>query len=369
MLAPISRVLGGLGPRGAFIASAILLTCTGAAVGAGSAPKPDLRFGAEATIAVRRDTVVVAPHQLQVAPYASAVTAPQVIAAARGVAGSRRSVAEIAHDLAVVAKPGRQVVLVRARDTSPAAATALVNALATGAVEHVLDSSFLSSGGAHVLGEFEDGGLGRWGASTSAFALPPRDLRSVAGPARFGSGKLRVTCPATRPCGASVRVYGSFRRRSTYRAEGWVRSAAGRTGVRVVLGSSVSNHAVGDARRVSPSWRRVETSWTPTRHAVWADVIFRTTAADESPFEIDGVRLLRQSPRDAAAPPASLVQTTSFIRNHNVALGRSALGALGGLLIALAAIGLAELARRRLAAAGPPSSDAGGGALREEAKR
>lgn len=378
LLAPIRWVvLGRLGAREVFIALAILLPCIGAAIGVASAPKPDRRFAAEATIAVRRDTVAVRresvavpPHQLQIAQYASAVMVPQVISTARRAARSTRSAAGIARDMAVVSEPGDQLVRIRIDDTSKAAASALVNALATAAVNHVQDRSFLSRGPTHTLGAFEDAGLRQWGAVTSAFASPPRDLRSVPGSARFGSGKLRVSCLATRTCGAAVRVYGSFRKRVTYRAEGWVRSARSRTGVRLVLGSSATNHAMSGGRRLSPIWRRVVASWTPERHAVWADVVFRTTSADRSPFEIDGVRLLGQSRNIAVAPPASLVASTSSIRNHEVALGRSLTGALGGLLVALGTIGTGQLARRRrLAAASAPPSDAGGGALREEAER
>lgn len=373
MLATIRRGLGPLGAREGYIALAILLVCGGAAIGAATNPKPEFRFGAEATIAVRRDAVntgAISSAQLQVAHYASAVVVPQVISDARSAARSSRSASEIAHDMTVVTEPGPQLVLIRVHDASEAAATALANALAVRALDYVFDRTFIGRGETHVLGAFEDPGPRQWGAVTSTLASPPADLRAIQGSARFGSGKLRVTCRAVRTCGASVRVYGSFRKRRTYTAEAWIRSKESRVALRLVFGSSTSNRAVSRPRRLTPSWQRVVVSWTPRRHAVWADVVIRTAAAAPSIFEIDGVRLVHQDRAIHVAPPARLVRTTPSIGNHGSAIARALTGALGGLVVAVGAIGLGGLARRRRARAdGGPPSDVRDGTLCEEAKR
>lgn len=328
----------------------MLLPCLGAAIGAASHPKPDSRFGSEATVAVRRDapkTGAISGAQLQVGQYAAAVMVPEVIEAARVLAKSGRTSSEIARGMTVLVEPGPQLVRIRVRDTNEAAASALAAALATISVNYVRARTFLRRSGTHVLGAFEDP-VGRpWGAVTSRFATPPRDTRTTLGSARFGVGKLRVTCPATSTCGAAVRIYGSFRAGIRYTAEGWIRSPRSHGAAQLVFGMAATNRAVTAAQGLTPTWRRIRVAWTPRRHAVWTDVVFRTTSSDRWPFELDGVRLLGQRRAVYVAPPASFVRTAVSIDNHGGVLRDALLGALAGLVVACAAIGLSHQARRR----------------------
>jgi hypothetical protein len=327
-----------------------VLPCVGAAIGVASYSKPDSRFRAEATIAVRRDAVntgAISGAQLQVGQFAAAAMVPEVIEMARAITHSPRTASEIARGTTVVVRPGAHLVQIGVRDASEAAASALASALARTAVNYVRVRAFLAPSGTTSLGAFEDPGGRPWGGVTSRFATPPRDMRPTPGSARFGSGKLQVTCPANRPCGASTRLYGSFRKGTTYTAEGWIRSRESRVGIRLVLGMTPTNRAVSPARRLRPEWRRIRVSWTPRRHAVWTDVVFRTASADRHPFELDGVVLLGQPRRVGLAPPASLVSSVAFIDTHRSVVRAALIGALGGFVVALGAVSLAWLARRR----------------------
>lgn len=396
-LHPLTRVQRGLGPVGrtdGLIVLAILLPCVGAAVGVGLHPKPEFRFAAESGISVRRGPGVagtLSPYQLVVARYASeVVTLPQVIGGARTAALSSRSVSDITRDTTVVVNPVLGSVQIRVREVSEASALALANALAEGALSFVRANFFGSRDGTRALGDFEDPGLQGWGTVRSAFNQPPLELRSVQGSARFGSGKLRVTCPPAPGCGPSLRVYGAFRKGTTYTAEAWHRSTTNRIRVGLVLGVSSGDLGVGEARRLAPTWRRVVASWTPKADAASAELALQTRSANRAILEIDGVSVFDpnvfetrtaprprgvESPGDAAsafrlARLAAFVPAAPVIDDRDDSLPWALKGAVAGLLVALGAIGLARSARRRRDLLGDcRRSMLGGRALREESER
>lgn len=356
-LAIIRHGFGRLSAREAFIALAIACACTGAAIAAMAGPAPGLSYGAEAAIAIAHDAPSVrADH------YASAATLPQVISGARAEAGSSLAASRIAETTVVVVEPALRLVFVRVQEDSQAKALALANGLAERAVLFVKANVQGPHDGIWELGDFESGGLAGWQHFRSAFNRRPLSLQLVRGAARLGSGKLRVACPAQSACGPGHRVYGSFRERATYVAEGWVRSTAGRGRVTLLVGRSGSDVGISPGHRMSPGWRRLRAIWTPKADSGAAEVAVQTTSPHPVTFDVDGVRLLapladangatgdRRGHRGEPAPvppSASLVPAVPIEVDPQSPAGTALLGAGAGLLVALGAIGFAQLARRR----------------------
>lgn len=363
----IRHGLGPLSARDGLIALMILLPCVGAAIGAALHPSSGLRYGGEAAIALTPDA-----DSGQLSRHAGAVKLSQVISGARAAAHSTRSVSNIADHTTVVVEPRLRLVLVRVRAEDPAKALALANALADGAMSFIRSTLVSSPDGSRTLGDFEDASTEQWGVVRSAFNHRPLKLRPVQGSAHRGSGKLRVTCPRGPSCGPSVRVYGSFREGATYSVQGWVRSLVTRVRVSLVLGVSSTDLGVSRARGLSPGWRRLKAFWTPKADAAWTEVAFQTqTTPRGASFDIDRVSLFdplavgmqqvagrraaatsgRGSRPSQEAPSASIVPAVPVVQNRENPMLAALVGGLGGLVMATAAVGLAQLARRRRAAA------------------
>lgn len=350
----IRRCLGRLSVREACIASAIVLSCIGAAIAALAAPAQGLRYGAEAAIAVERDSPPArADH------YAAAATLPQVIAGARVAAGSSLAASHIAERTVVGVKPALGLVLVRVQETSQARALALANGLAEQALLFVKANVAGPHDGVRELGDFESGGSQGW-THASAFHSRPLNLQPMQGGARFGAGKLRIACAAKSACGPALRVYGSFHERATYLAEGWVRSTAGRSRVTLLVGLPGSV-GISPGDRFSAGWRRLRAIWTPKADSSSAEVAVQVTSPRPVTFDLDGVRLFdslvdtedvtggrRGRPGPVSARPSgSLVPAVPLEVDRKSPAGPGLLGAGAGLVVALTAIGFAQLARRR----------------------
>ena len=351
--------LGRLSGREGFIALAILLPCMGAAAGAMADPNHTLRYGAEAAIAVKPG-----PDAVRMEQYARAATLPRVVSGARAAAAASLSASDLADTAVVEVDRTLRLVFVRVQERSQARAVRLANGLAERALLLVEESVRAVPDGIRRLGDFESGGLERWGLVRSAFNNPPLDLYARRGWARFGSGMLRVRC-AGPACGTGVRVYGSFHAGATYLVEGWLRSTAARSHVTLLVGASGRDLAVSSRHRLSPRWRRLHAAWTPEADAGWAEVAFQTTSAEPVTFDIDAVRLLdplpaagataarrwptaeRRSERNPGAPSAALVPAVPMDLSPESRTAAVLLGAGAGFMVALGAAALALLATRR----------------------
>lgn len=366
-LGPIRRGTAALArrlpSRRLTITVVVALPIAGAAIGAGTHAQPVSRYGAAAAIVVDLNSggTTEAAAQLRRAELvARAAGLPEVLAAARTMVASRRSNDEIAERVGVDFVPGSSLVRIKAREDSEPQALALANAVALQAFSFARRIG-LTRAGSTVLGDFEDP-VSEWGATQSLFNTPPRALRHVTRGAKFGSGSLRIECPATPACGPVVQVSQHFRRRVTYVATGWAKTPNA-ADVSMVLGDSPRDVNTGTPRRLGPGWRRLTVSWTPTGDSTSAELGFRTSSTDAAVFEIDGVRLLdpaglsaealevsRSSDArafaDARFATVSPARTTGSSESRGLTVRWAIIGALAGLAIVLPALGSGAAARR-----------------------
>jgi hypothetical protein len=345
----------------------------GAGIGAATHAQSDVTYTAEGVIAVNSDTTGIRATQRQLRRarfIASVIELPQVAAGARTMSGSDSSVESIIDRIEVGFVRGSGIVRVEVEDSSEQRAVALANALAVQAMSLARRIVTIRVSGTAVLGDFEET-TSEWGIAQSIFTTPPSMDSQTTDAARFGTGSLRVDCPATPACGPILRVYNNFRRDVTYTAEGWARSPAGTT-VSMVFGSTPKSFSNSKQRELTPRWKRLVVSWTPATDQSSADVGFQA-ASRRSTYFIDGVSLFdpvsapqRELPvglsrsgegrafelgRYASLSPARPIgKRDSRMTTVTWALG----GALTGLLVALVAVGLGQAARRRQTAEQQP---------------
>jgi hypothetical protein len=356
--------LSGRPSRRLWVVAAVTLPILAAAVAGATHAQPTLRYTAAATIVVEGDRggIAGAARQERRARLVKAVVElPEVLAAARTMVASDRSVGELADQTEVRSVPGEGLIRLSVHEKSEREALSIANAIAVQALYFARRVS-TSQGGTTVVGDFEEP-LSEWGATPSRFNIPPRLVGGGAEGARVGSRTLRVVCPPTPPCGPVVKLYQHFRRGVTYIAEGWARSA-GRVRLEMVFGASPRDVSTGPQRRLVGGWQRLAVRWTPAANRSSAELGVRTTSPGGAVYEIDGVRLFDPvgvSTRGLqGSPPLSIptsFENTRFatvssalptgkIESHMDTLKWTVGGALAGLALVVAAFGCGAAASR-----------------------
>src|SRR5258708_12388349 len=111
------------------------------------------------------------------------------------------------------------------------------------------------------LGEWEEGG-GRGGGF---LGYPPTQLQLTRAIGHGSAGALIASC-AVPGCGPYLVMNRAFRRDTAYAAVGWVKSAPS-TRLRIVLGSTPQDVAVGPTLAGAGTWPPLSLTWTPQSNA------------------------------------------------------------------------------------------------------
>jgi hypothetical protein len=369
------------GRRAAIVA---LAACplAGAAIGAAAGPNPSADQEAEALVIVgasnsaltRSPQARAAWTRTAAAIAASAQTA--ALAKTRIVPPTVRSHPSGGRPVPVhvSSDPQAGVIKLKVRASKPGVAASLANlaALQTATLTRtvVLGSN---AGTLLPLGDFE-GSIDGWRV-LGRFSNPPSEGKITSRFARFGTHSVVFHCPADPPsCGPSVPIYYLFRRRTPYTATLWARSTTPRARATIVFGSAADDVSQSHVERLGPKWRQLVVQWTPKRATGEAELAFQMTSPGAATVELDGAAMV--DPPEGAVAQSSVTapklgralarasyvgisparQITTGAASTPTVL-RALAGAAAGLLVALAAIGGARLARRRRE--GQPDEDPG----------
>jgi hypothetical protein len=345
------------------VAALAVLSVAGAAIAAAIHSTSGLSYEADAVVVIasdppnQRGSFRRARWQL----LAASLRQPAVAAAAqrRGLAGSPRS---LAAKIRLSGDPVSGLLVVRARDQTPARAIAVANAFAQAGAQFVEDA-YTSTAGVIAAADFESG-LRAWDNSQAAFALQPGQLSLTTGLARFNEHALRVACPGSENCGTWTTLDYPFRRGERYTATAWVRSTRADARLRLLFGTN-TDLAMDSERQPGSRWRRMTVSWRPRAATSAAHLAVATSGGPPGMFDLDGMAIWENAVLER--PEQTQIATrereerlfdevpalTTFPARSIGTVGPSGpvfwalAGAAAGLLAGLAGIGAGSAAGRR----------------------
>lgn len=336
---------------------------SGAAIAAAFHSTSGLSYQADAVIVIPSDQPRLngARRVARWRLLSAGVRQPAVAASAqrRGVPGTPRS---LVSKVEVRGDPVSGLLVVRARDSTPAGALAIANAFAQAGVEFAEDA-YRNEPGSIAATDFE-GGLREWDVSHSALAVAPGALSLTTGAARFNDHAVRVSCSIADNCGTTATVDYAFRRGELYTASGWVRSVDDASRIRLYFGT-ISDAAEGRERQPGSTWRRITVSWRPRQNTGAAYLAVARSGREPATFHVDGVAIWEAAALEE--PPERPLVTrereerlfdevptiTAFPARSIGSIGPSGpvpwalIGAAAGLLVGLAGIGAGRAAVRR----------------------
>jgi hypothetical protein len=250
--------------------------------------------------------------------------------------------------------PESSLITIYADGQSPQTAEFTANSTAAAAVSFLKENLAGQTVARFPLDHSAEG----WDSGAGIYLLPPERSRVAAAPAHSGAGALEVTCRVivAGGCGPYLALERPVFKSHLYEASGWVQAARPTT-VRLVMGSTPADVAVGETVRAGGDWRRISVQWIPhstVSHFVVAVQIMALGAATlrVDDFEVGprtGQRASVSAP--STGPPAqyeTVVPATSAaaLGGRNTGVWATA-GAAAGLLIAIAALAAARSADRR----------------------
>jgi hypothetical protein len=192
-----------------------------------------------------------------------------------------------------------------------------------------------------------------WDLGTGIFVFAPSQLLQTRALGHAAAGAVTATCPAA-GCGPYLVLDRAFRRATDYVAAGWVKAPTN-TRLRIVLGSTPQDVAVGPAIAGTGRWRRLSATWTPQAKASRAVVTFQVVSLGASRFDVDDVEVgARGAIRTGASPVGAATYRVVSDPAVTGTLGAgdtaawAAGGTVAGLLVGLAAsAGAIAAARNR----------------------
>jgi len=356
-------------PPPAALGALIVGAIAGALFGAAMRPLKQDRFLAEAVVGVESSD---ASDQAKIwRTFADTLELPQVGRSAARAGNLGIDPSEIAGRVEAVGDPRTKILRVRARADSDALAAALADAVTTQAIEFSRRAARenLVDPTVHSTFDFEDGLDGF--TSRTLFTTPAEGLRQTSGGVTPGSRTLAFRCALPQQgCGPGTRIRATFNPGTQYMARARAVSSRGSAPVRLVLGSSSTDVAVGDSTVVKRDrFTPLRVTWTPSRPATSAVVALQTTSAKRVDLRLDNVEVF--DPAQAQVDPGTETRANriaSVLRARRAAnadayvrvaaatpsgtVGSSTAGwvALGGglgVVMALAGLLLARQARRR----------------------
>jgi hypothetical protein len=333
--------------RTGLIATAFIVLCVGlgAALGAGINPTTSV-FRAESSVSVNGEEAALHATSWRTAAQALRLKPlrAQIARLTGESAGSLR--------LGTAGDPQSALITVVGEAATRAQAVLLANSATTVTVSFLRQAS---QGSAFGRSSF-DHSSEAWDLGSGLYVLAPRRVASTRTPAHTGAGSLEVECHTvvTGGCGPYLRIEGAFHAGVTYEATGWV-DAQPATQLRLVLGSTPQDVAVGATRRGNARWQPMSVTWKPTADRNVAVAAFQVMSLGASRFHIDDVAIgPRALVQRGTIPAASSVRyetvlpATSGVRLYEGDTGVwAAAGAGAGLLVGAFALAAAREARRR----------------------
>jgi hypothetical protein len=333
--------------RRGLLAAAFIVACVGlgAALGAGIHPTSS-SFRAASSVSVSGEEAGLHATSWRTAAQALRL-APIRVQIARLTGESASSLR-----VGVTGDPQSALITVVGDAATPSQAELLANSAATVTVNFLRQAG---QGSTVNRSSFEHSSEA-WNLGSGLYVLTPRRVASTRTPAHSGTGSLEVECDTlvTGGCGPFLRIEGAFHAGVTYEATGWF-DARPATRLRLVLGSTPQDVAVGATLRGNSRWQPVSATWTPRVDRDLAIAAFQVMSLGTSRFHIDDVVIGPRSTLQRGARPApstvryeTVLPATSAERLYNGDTSAwAAAGAGAGLLVGAVALAAASQARRR----------------------
>jgi hypothetical protein len=344
--ARLSRRLSGARPRRGLLITCLVVGCVGlgAALGAGThAASSTFRAQSELTVAASSAALQpVAWH-----------TISQVLE----LSGPRRQIAHLSGieasglRLGTSGDPQSSLITVYGDARTAAQAELLVNSASSVAVEFLRRTFEGSSVSRSSFDHSTEG----WDVGSGIYTLPPGRIAIATPPAHSGIGSLQATCDTlvVGGCGPYLRLERAFHRATPYLATGWVKVQPS-TRIRMVLGATPEDVAVGPVAAGGPGWRHLSVLWTPQHETSLAVAAFQVMSLGHSTSYVDDVQVgprasVGRAPQAAvrAAHYETIIPASSAeAREDDHTAVWAAGGAGAGLLMAFGAIAAAGAAGR-----------------------
>jgi hypothetical protein len=329
--------------RPVLLVVALLVACTGtgAAIAAAIHPAPSADFRAESVVAVgatKPEFQPVAWHTL-----AQVLALADIRAAIARSAGVEPSALRIG----ALGDPRSSLITIYADGSSPGQADLLTSTAMAIALNFLRQTVYPAAITRSAFNESTEG----WDLGNGIFVFPPTQLLQTRALGHAAAGALSVTC-AVAGCGPYLVLDRAFRRDTGYTAVGWVKAAPS-TRLRIVLGSTPQDVAVGPTIAGTEGWGRLSVTWTPQSNASHAVVTFQVISRGASHFNIDDVEVgSREAIRTGASPvgAAQYRVVSDPVVIGTLGAGDTAIWAVGGAVAGLL-VGVAGAAAAAAAAA------------------
>jgi hypothetical protein len=328
----------------------------GAMAGAVLRPPPTYPQRAEAFILVPSDASALDGTRVErVLTLAAALTSEPVMSAIKLTAGSPSLNGPVSGTLEVRSNSKRGSLTVVADSETSSAAAALANTAGAYAVTLARRVQAAANTPLTIPVSDFNQGIGSWNG-TSQFALRPLRQTIAATGGRFHDGSLVVTCQPVTGCGSGTSVQLAAIPHDTYTGAIWIRALSPNLRATVFIGGAPGDVATAQPVLLTPTWHRLAVSWTASRQHPAIEVGVLSAAPRAGRFVIDAASVTtgpappsgvqeRVLASDAAAATALPAQAAGPVPVGT--LGSAALGALAGLLAALAGCAAGVAARRR----------------------
>jgi hypothetical protein len=330
-----------------FVAFLVVCATAGAALGAGAHPQPADRFRASAVVAVNASTPAL--QSVTWHTFARAIELPALRAQIAALVGQDASALRIGSR----GDAQSSLITVYADASTPARADKAANTAVTVALEFLRDTVLGSTVADSTFEESTEG----WDQGPGVYVLPPQQLQRTALLAHSGSHALAVTCMTVvvGGCGPYLVMSRPFQRGIAYTARGWIKAPRS-TRVRLVLGSTPQDVAVGATTAGGNKWKLVTVNWTPRTAVTHAVTTFQIMSIGASRFYVDDIEVgpleavqRGVSPGGARGPYRAILPATAtpLAQDAHTALWTAG-GAGGGLVIGGIALtaGLAAARKR-----------------------
>lgn len=331
------------GGHRALLVVALLVACVGvgAAIAAAINPAPSADFRAESVVAV------AAKPEFQPVAWR---TLGQVFALPEVRAAIARGSGVEPSDLRMgtLGDPRSSLITIYADGTSAGQAVRLATTATSVAINFLRQTVYPAPISRSTFDESTEG----WDIGNGIFVFPPTQIQQTRAVGHGSAGALTASCAAS-GCGPYLVLERTFRRETAYQAVGWVKAASS-TRLRIVLGSTPQDVAVGATVAGAGSWRRLSVTWIPQGNASRAVVTFQVMSRGASQFDVDDVEVGTREAIRTGAAQARAVQyrvvsgpaATSTLGAGDTALWAAG-GAIAGLLVGAAGAAAALAAARK----------------------
>jgi hypothetical protein len=345
--------------RGAAISLLVASPLLGACLGAILRRPPTYPEQAQALVVLANSSSALGGTRTeQVRTLATALSAPPVSTAIKLGAGASRTGVPLSGSLSVESQPAAGTLTVIADADNGLAAAALANSSSSYAVTLAGRVQAAANVPYSIpASDFNDGG-GAWDG-ISQFALRPTGLAVTPTGGRFSGGSLKVTCSGKPGCGPATSLDFVVMPHHTYTGVVWARAQSRPFLAVAFLGGDIRDATTGPQVTLTRTWHKLLVSWRPLRSHSSIELGMLTSSHRSTRFVIDAASLtdgpLPPSPAqeqrlsaDSGAALASPARVTGAVPADTTL--SAALGAVAGLLAAVAGCAAGAIARRRQSA-------------------